>query len=508
MGTWKHLFGRVALVGLAIVVQLFFVLSIVIFLDEYYKMMEMTMAVLSFIVLISVVNRDMTTEAKIPWIILILSAPLTGTVLYTLFSENHLSREEKNRYRRIIHKSRPYFHQEILPEEAFRDLTGKYAGQCTYIHRATGQVAYQNTDVTYYPVGEAFYQDLLGELEKAQKYIFMEYFIIKPGRMWNSILAILERKVQAGVEVRVLYDDLGSVAYLPADYDEFLRKKGIQCVKFNPFKPVISEAHNNRDHRKITIVDGKVGFVGGANLADEYINVTHPYGHWKDTTLKLEGKGVKGLILLFLQNFNVQRGGEVDDFTRYIPEDYPERPANGLVLPFGDGPRPAYNDYIAENVYLNIINQAERYVWITTPYLILDNRLQNALCNAAQRRVDVRIVTPHIPDKKFVFAITRSNYKKLQQNGVKIYEYLPGFIHAKQFLCDDEVGVVGSINLDYRSLMHHFECGAWLYRVNCLKDIKTDFEDLFRTCENMEDYQQKGLMVVLCRLTNVFVPLL
>lgn len=508
MRNWKTLLGRLTLVGLAILLQIGFVLILLVKLDAYYKVVQTTMTILSFVVLINIVNRDMTTEAKIPWIILVLSLPLTGTVLYILFSGNRLSKEQKKRYRRILAKSRAYFHQDILEEDVFREQLGEYAGQCMYIHHATGQVAYGNTDVTYYPLGEDFFQDLLWELEKAQKYIFMEYFIVHPGVMWNSILAILERKVQEGVEVRFMYDDLGSVATLPADYDRFLCAKGIRCIKVNPFTPIVSEVHNNRDHRKITVIDGQVGFIGGANLADEYINVAHPYGHWKDTSLKLKGKGVKGLTLLFLQSFNSQSRGEMDDFSSYIPEKELEYSAQGLVLPYGDGPRPAYPDYIAENVYLNMIAQAQRYLWITTPYLILDNRLRNALCIAAQRGVDVRIVTPHIPDKKFVFQITRSNYKKLQSAGVKIYEYLPGFIHAKQFLCDDQVGIVGTINLDYRSLVHHFECGVWMYRTDCLKDMKADFEQLFQISQNMEGYQQARLMVILCRITHVFVPLL
>ena len=450
----------------------------------------------------------MTTEAKIPWIILVMIAPLAGTVIYMLFSGNHLSREQKRRYGTIVKKSWDYFQQDVLPEEDFRHKMGKHAGQCMYIHHVTGQVAYPETDVKYYPMGEDFYRDLLDDLAKAETYIFMEYFIVKPGIMWEGILNILEKKVQQGVEVRFMYDDLGCVSTLPSNYDQVLRGKGIQCLKFNPFKPVVSEAHNNRDHRKITVIDGKIGFIGGANLADEYINEIHPFGRWKDTAVRLEGKGVKGLNLLFMQTFNAQRRIQNDDFSKYILEDYSKPEAEGVVMPFGDGPRPAYSEYVAENVYLNMINQAERYLWITTPYLILNNRLQNALCSAALRGVDVRIVTPHIPDKKFVFEITRSNYKKLQNAGVKIFEYTPGFIHAKQFLCDDITGIVGTINLDYRSLVHHFECGVWLYQTECLKDIKRDFEKTFDESMLVQDYQQSRFMVVLCKITHIFVPLL
>ncbi len=505
---WKRLFNRIGLVAIAILVQILIMLGLLTRLYEYFPLIQVFMFGLSIVVLLNIVNRDMPPETRIPWIIVVLMAPVVGTLFYLLFSRPRLTTEQKNRFRRIYFRSKPYFHRGILPQDEFLKEVGKYAGQISYIHRVTGQVAFLNTDVEYFAQGEDFFAALVEELKKAERFIFMEYFIVTPGVMWNTILGILEQKTKAGIEVRFMYDDLGSAGSLPANYHEILEERGIICVRFNPFKPVVSEDHNNRDHRKITVIDGRVGFVGGANLSDEYINEVQPYGHWKDTAVNLVGPGVRGLTLLFLQNFNTQCMYGVDDFDCYIPVEEPELPENGMVMPYGDGPRPAYPDYVAENVYLNMINQAERYIWITTPYLIPSSLLMNALCNAAMRGVDVRVVTPHIPDKRIVFAVTRSNYRKLLDCGVKIFEYTPGFIHAKQFLCDDDVTVVGSINLDYRSLVHHWESALWMYRTSCLADMKADFEQLFTQSENMDGYRQHRMVELMCRIMHPFVALL
>ena len=334
----------------------------------------------------------------------------------------------------------------------------------------------------------------------------MEYFIIETGQMWNKILNILQNKVREGVEVRVMYDDLGTIHKLPSNYHKKLRKIGIKCVKFNSFVPIMSALHNNRDHRKITVVDGKVGFVSGLNIADEYINVVQKYGYWKDTGIKITGEAVGSLLMMFLQLYNVQTQ-KLEDYKPYLKDIEPVK-ANGLVCPFGDGPKYFYEDYIAENVYLNMINQAEKYIWITTPYLIVDSKLTNSLCLAAKRGVDVRIITPHVPDKKIIFRITRSSYKTLQEAGVKIYEYEKGFIHSKQFLCDDEVAIVGTINLDYRSLLHHYECGVLMCKVDCLKDIKRDFEYLFNVSINMKDFKLSKIARLYCAILKVFTPML
>ena len=334
----------------------------------------------------------------------------------------------------------------------------------------------------------------------------MEYFIIERGQMWNSILEILKRKVSEGVEVRVMYDDLGTIYKLPNNYPKRLKKMGINCVKFNSFVPIMSALHNNRDHRKITVVDGRVGFVSGLNIADEYINVVQKFGHWKDTGVKIEGEAIKSLLMMFLQLYNVQSQTD-ESFELYLKDVKPVK-ANGVVCPYGDGPRYFYDEYVAENVYLNMINKADRYIYITTPYLIIDSKLNQALISAAQRGVDVRIITPSVPDKKIIFALTRSSYKRLQKAGVKIFEYQKGFIHSKQVLCDDEVAIVGTINLDYRSLLHHYECGVLMSGVDCLKDIKRDFNSLFTDSKNMKDYKQNAFSRLFCAVIKVFTPML
>lgn len=507
MPRYNHVFERIFVVIAAMALQFIFFFLPINWLNNHFRSVAFLAMVLATLIVVSIINRDMLPEAKITWVILVFLAPLFGSIVYLLFSSNRMTSEHKTHFQKITTQSIPYAHQNILPPEEFRALAGKYFGQCSYIHKLTGQVAYQNTAVTFYPLGETFFEALLEELKKAERYIFMEYFILSEGVIWDRLLAVLEEKVRAGVEVRLMFDSFGSIKNLPENYDQILRDKGIQCVSFIPFKPVVSAIHNNRDHRKITVIDGKVGFVGGVNLADEYANITHPFGHWKDTAVKLSGPAVKGLTLLFLQMFNSHQQ-QVDEFSNYILSDEQTEPASGLVMPFCDGPRPAYPDYISENIILTTLNQAERYVWITTPYLILNSRLRNAICNAAYRGVDVRIITPHIPDKWFIFQITRSNYQRLQKAGVHIYEYTPGFLHAKQFLCDDEIASVSTVNLDYRSLMHHFECGVWMYQPDCLDDIKADFEQLFSVSQNMEAYRQPWPLQLLCRLTHVFFPLL
>ena len=306
---------------------------------------------------------------------------------------------------------------------------------------------------------------LVKELEQAEHYIYIEYFIINDGVMWRTILDILEQKVAQGVDVRLIYDGFGCLTTLPYKYDKFLREKGIQCKVFNPFRPVLNIIQNNRDHRKICVIDGKTGFTGGINLADEYINQKERFGHWKDTAVMLKGDAVWSMTMMFLHMWNVVNGIQTPiDYAAHSPHAYhPEEfEGSGFVQPFTD--TPLDGETLGENVYLNIINRAKRYVYICTPYLIIDNEMMTALCLAAKSGVDVRIMTPGVPDKKMVFLLTQSYYAQLIEAGVKIYEYQPGFLHAKSFVCDDEIAVVGTINLDYRSLYLHFEDGVWIYK--------------------------------------------
>lgn len=369
-----------------------------------------------------------------------------------------------------------------------------------------GYAPCRDTGVKYFPLGEDMFREMLVQLEKAEQYIFLEYFAIAPSHFWDSILEILERKATQGVEVRVMYDGSCAVSYLPHDYPKKLNKKRIKCKVFSPFLPLISSHYNNRDHRKLMIIDGKVAFTGGVNILDRYINCKELFGHWKDTGVMVEGAAAAGFSRMFLQMWNA--GEKQRSYTPYL-NTTPRPMEQGVVIPFADAPMDDEN--VGEMVYLNILNQAKDYVYIMTPYLILDNEMVTALQFAAKRGVDVRIVLPHIPDKKYAFALAKSHYRELIGAGVKIYEYTPGFTHGKMFLSDDDHGVVGTINLDYRSLYLHFECGAYLYRTPALQDIRKDFEQTMAASQliGMEDVNRQNIfMSLMGKVLKIFAPLM
>lgn len=460
-------FGRTFVFGLAIVLQLAWLLYTVTSLSDYSKVINVLLTILSLLAVIYIINSPSNPAVKMAWIVPILVFPLFGGIIF-LISGGHFAKrklggaitEQHTQVRRYLPDS-----TATLKEIGDSNLTG----QCRYLVRQDFPV-YTNTQAEYYPVGEAGFDTLLHALEKAEKFIFMEYFIIAPGKMWDSILEILIRKAAEGVDVRLIYDDMGSISTLPFGYANKLRKYGIKTIVFNPFVPLYSTVMNNRDHRKITVIDGNVGFTGGINFADEYINELERFGHWKDTWVKLEGDGVWGLTTLFLETWNALKPTD-GDLGRYRPTKSTER--DGFVLPYGDSPLDHEN--LGENVYLNMINGAKKYVYIMTPYLIIDQDMQTALCLAAKRGVDVRILTPGIPDKKIVFSLTRAHYPELIQAGVRIYEYTPGFLHAKSILVDDEAAVVGTINMDYRSLYLHFENACLFVGGNVISQVKDDF---------------------------------
>jgi cardiolipin synthase len=367
---------------------------------------------------------------------------------------------------------------------------------------------YAGIKTTYYPLGENFHRALLEDLSRAERFILMEYFIVQEGKMWDPILAILREKAAKGVKVYFMYDDFGCMATLPQHYYRQMENEGIHCMPSNRFTPVLSHIHNNRDHRKITVIDGRVGFTGGVNLADEYINACEKFGHWKDTAVRLEGEAVRNLTALFLVNWNTHSKNQLE------AADFMVSPAaayqgTGFVIPFGDGPKPIYMEDIGKGVYLNMIHAAREYLYITTPYLICDHEVLDALCLAGKKGVDVRLITPHIPDKRTVFWMTRSNYKVLMDAGVKIYEYTPGFIHAKNFVCDDKFAVCGTINLDYRSLVHHFECGAWMYGADCIPDMKADFLNTLAASGQVPKDRpvMRGWQRIIVEVAKVFFPM-
>ena len=367
---------------------------------------------------------------------------------------------------------------------------------------------YDGTESQFFPLGEEMFQKMLEDLRKAEKFIFLEYYIVEEGLMWNSILDILREKVTQGVEVKMLYDDIGCMATLPGDYTSRLQAMGIDAHKFNKVIPRMTVAYNNRDHRKILVIDGQIGYTGGVNLADEYINHIERFGHWKDGGIRLNGRAVKALTRLFLMNWYINRG-TISDFDQYHL-DNKAIDAPGLYIPYGSGPKPMYKAQVGKNVYQNIISQATDYVYIATPYLIIDYDLTEDIKNAAMRGVDVRIVTPYIPDKKLIQLITRGAYPDLMAAGVRIYEYTPGFIHSKHVVADDDFGVVVTINFDYRSLVHHYENAILMYKTPSMFDLKRDFETLFENSQEIHEDTIKNTWYqrLIKEIVELFAPML
>lgn len=454
-----------------------------------------------------IINKYENPEFKLPWVIIIMLFFVMGAFAFILLSSNEQNKKQVEKFENNKEELKPYLKQDTTLEGLKEKNMDAYL-QANYINKATGLPCYQNTKVLYYEIGEKFHEALLTSLRKAKKFILMEYFIIEQGKMWNPIYNTLREKSKKGVKVYVIYDDFGCMPTLDEKYYKKLSKEGISCIPANKFKPVMSNIHNNRDHRKITVIDGVVGFTGGINLADEYINAKVKHGHWKDTAVKLEGEAVKSLTALFLETWNTQSDIQLDA-KEFMNQEYEKIEDNSVVAPYGDGPEVFYKDTIGKNIYLNILNAAKKYVYITTPYLICDYEMLNALCMCAKKGVDVRIITPHIPDKKTVFLMTQSNYEILLQSGVKIYEYTPGFIHAKQFISDDIFATCGTINLDYRSLVHHFECGTWMYNAECIQDMKKDFIETQNISEEITENKAKlkGWKKLITEVMKVFFPL-
>ena len=461
---------------------------------------------LSVAAAVAIVGSRMDPGYKIAWLLLILPFPIFGGVFYLMVGGGYVPERTRKRMKGMLEKSF-YTLKEDFKSDDLLPLGGDAAGQASYLERRAACPAYTNTETEYFPLGDEAFPRMLEELEKAEKYIFLEYFIIQPGIFWDSILSILERKAAQGVEVRVLYDDFGCMFTLPRDYNETLIQKGIQCRVFNRLMPVMSLRLNNRDHRKLLIIDGRTGFTGGINLADEYINVRARFGHWKDAAIRLEGDAVWSMTVSFLSMWDFTHSEE-ERFTPFRPA--PARAgAVGYVQPYHDCPWD--NEAVGQSVYLHLIYRAKRYVYITTPYLVIDYSLTMALTTAAKSGVDVRIITPHVADKWYVHAVTRAYYEVLIEAGVRIYEYTPGFIHAKTFTVDDEYGVVGTINLDFRSLYLHFECAAWLYRCSCIPKMREDFMQTLAVSQEvtLEECRGVGLVTRVVRsVLRVFAPLM
>ncbi len=478
----KKVFSRTVVTALLIVIQVAWLAALLLQLGNSLPAIQTVLRILSLVAILFVIKSDMNPSYKIGWILLIAVLPILGGLMYVIFGNKRPTKNMREMLRAQLEKSAEYLGTQ---ESITGELDGGAAGLFKYLEGSAGYPTAKNTTVRYYRVGEEMYADLLPELEKAEKFIFLEYFIIRPGEMWDGVLEILKRKAAAGVDVRIIYDDMGCIDILPANYNATLEGWGIRTMAFNRFVPAVSLVMNNRDHRKITVIDGKVGFTGGINISDEYINVKERFGHWKDTGLMLKGPGVFNLTLMFLEMWNAfNKDG--DRYAEFIPDSFEGCGSadDGYVLSFSDSPLD--NESVGESVYTDMLYQAKDYIYITTPYLAIDSELQTALCMAAKRGVDVRMITPGIPDKKLVYRLTRSYYPTLLRAGVKIYEYTPGFIHAKSFVCDDKLCVVGTINMDYRSLYLHFECGTLMYNNPEIKQVKKDDLDTMEKCRKVE----------------------
>ena len=500
----RILFSKWGISALLLILQVAAVVLVVLFLNEYFYVFQIVSWIIGIFVVLVVVNRKENPEYKIPWLFLVLVLPVFGTLFYLMFSTTKLRKKDRLLFQEAYKELAPYIETEATDQEAYEAMGEDYQGLARYLKSESGIGGSTHNDIKYYPVGELMWEDMLEALRNAKKFILMEYFIVDPGKMWESIHEILVQKAKEGVEVHLVYDDVGTVTMLPSGYYKTLRKEGIDAHKFNPFRPIVSGIYNNRDHRKIMVIDGEVGFTGGINLGDEYINQNDRLGHWKDTGIRVKGNVVNQLSVLFFMNFIIASGKSLD-YAKYMNQNPIRYEQPGVIVPFGDGPRPLYEDQVGEGNYINILAKAKKYFYITTPYLIIDHRFTQALRAAALRGVDVRIVTPHIPDKKAVFCITRSSYKWLREAGVKVYEYTPGFVHAKMCISDDVVGFIGTINMDFRSLTHHFECGALLYGHECLKDMKEDFEKTFEVSQLIDDsFKQSFGAKLLVALLAVF----
>lgn len=456
-------------------------------LAAYSRYIDIGLRLIGIVLVLWILNKEINPSYKLAWTMLILILPILGVVLYFVFGRSRIAAIMQQHFEQRIEESREYLRDQPQTRQKLETLDPSASNQSRYISDVSRFPVHENTTAEYFQVGDDMFPVLVRELKQAKKYIFIEYFIINDGVMWQTILNILEEKAAEGVDVRLIYDGFGCLTTLPHKYYEELQKKGIKCQVFNPFRPILNIIQNNRDHRKLCIIDGWVGFTGGINLADEYINQKVRFGHWKDTAVMLKGEAVWNMTVMFLHMWAViGRYEESIDYETYFPNRYHEKEfeSDGFVQPFCD--TPLDEEVVGEDVYLNIINKAKKYVYICTPYLIIDNEMMTALCLAAKSGVDVRIMTPGIPDKKLVFILTQSYYRQLLEAGVKIYEYQPGFLHAKSFVSDDEIGVVGTINLDYRSLYLHFEDGVWIYRNRVIQDIKDDFIQTMEYCRQIE----------------------
>ncbi|MBR5182550.1 MAG: cardiolipin synthase [Clostridiales bacterium] len=480
----KNSIGRITVFGLLVIAQIIGFVVLIFFLGKNVPAIDVTFRIIALIVAIAINSRDHDGVFKLIWVIVILIVPVPGLLFYVLNNFSSSRHKIKKRLETVdmMVFSHLNYNDDIFEE--FKKEDPARASNARYLRRYDFPI-YEGTDIKYYSVAYDCYKAQIEDIKKAERFVYLEYHAIETKEAFEPLHEALKERAAAGVDCRVLYDDVGSSIFINKNFVRVLESEGIKCNAFNPAYPILSLFMNNRDHRKITVVDGKVGYTGGYNIADEYFNIVNPFGLWKDNGIRLEGPAVQSLTAMFVEMWNFA-GVKRKEEDMMVFEAIPLKPVegvNGYCVPYCDSPLDS--EPVGENVYLNMINNAQEYCWIMSPYLVLSDEIARALQIAAKRGIDVKVMTPGIPDKKITYGVTRSYYNMLINAGVEVYEYAPGFNHSKTFLCDDKCAVVGTINLDFRSLYHHFENAVYMYRTDCIPDIKKDFEDTFAVCRNV-----------------------
>ncbi len=508
-GFFRIIFSRTGIIIILIALQFIFFFVTANVLTRYQAYIYGLSSVVGFCVLIYIYNSSDNPAFKMTWILFVMVFPVFTTLFYVYVRLQVGVRQMRDRLNELKQDTAPYMQQKQDVVDALWASKSANKYLSNYLSSQADFPTYRNTEVKYYPLGDDMFVDLVEDLKKAQNYIFMEFFIVEDGYMWGTVRDVLRQKANAGVEVRFMYDGMDAINRVPYNYDEQLRKMGIQCRVSNPVRPFLSTVQNNRDHRKIVVIDGEIGYTGGVNLADEYINKTVRFGHWKDTAVRLKGDAVQSLTMMFLQMWNVN-GKYNEDFKKYCTQPGKIlRRELGYVIPYGDSPFDGENE--GEEVYFHILNHAKKYVHIMTPYLILDYEMTQTLRRVAESGIEVIILMPGIPDKWYAYAVAKTYYKELIEAGVQIYEYTPGFVHAKVFVSDDDTATVGSVNLDYRSLYLHFECGAFIYNNAVVDDIEKDFKDTLTKSHKvtLTEVQHRSLwMKLVGQVLRLIAPLM
>lgn len=518
----RIVFSRTAVIVASLLIQIWILFATVKWLSDYTMAVYVAFVLLGALTVVHILNEENNASFKLVWMIPVLVIPVFGTLMYLYVNVQVRTKLLRKRLNNVEKELKPFVIQNNKTLEKLTEESAGEGGLASYLYNAEDYLVYSDCYVKHYPLGEDKFADMLRELKAARKFIFLEYFIVTDGYMWNTILEVLKEKAASGVEVRMMYDGMCSLMLLPYGYYKELEKMGIHSIPFSQIRPVLSTYQNNRDHRKILVIDGKVAFTGGINLADEYINRIVRFGHWKDTAVMIKGEAVRSFTLMFLKMWNVANGKDSiskEELEKYVSgcetgepdikgDDY-KLHYGGYVTPYGDDPYGT--ERIGKQVYIDILNRAKNYVHIMTPYLILDDEMISALRYCAKRGVETVIIMPHIPDKPYAYLLARTYYKQLLKYGVKIYEYTPGFVHAKEFISDDIRASVGTINLDFRSLYLHFECAAYIYHNDVVKDIENDFEDTLKKCMQItvrDCEQYPGWKLFIGKLLRIFAPLM